>query len=47
MSEIKGQLFGVLLVIAIFSAISGVLITAFSTAANQAASEITAPVELG
>lgn len=35
MSEIKGQLLGVLLVIAIFAAISTILITAFSGAAND------------
>ena len=35
MSEIKGQLLGIVLVIAIFGAIAGVLYGAFSTAADS------------
>ena len=40
MSEIKGQLLGMVLVLAIFSAIAGVLVTAFKSNANTIASEI-------
>lgn len=35
MSEIKGQLLGVLLVIAVFGAVSAVLFTAFKSSANK------------
>lgn len=46
MSEIKGQLFGILLVIAIFAAVGSVLATSFSKAAKDVASEIVEPVSL-
>ena len=35
MSEIKGQLLGIILVVTIFGAVAGVLLTAFSTAARN------------
>ena len=35
MSEIKGQLLGIVLVIAVFGAIAGVLYTAFSSSAES------------
>ena len=35
MSEIKGQLLGIVLVIAVFGAVAGVLYTAFTTSANS------------
>lgn len=41
MSEIKGQLLGIVLVVAIFGAIGAVLYTAFKTSATEVANEIT------
>ena len=41
MSEIKGQLLGIVLVIMIFSAISTVLVTAFTNMGNRVADQIT------
>jgi hypothetical protein len=41
MSEIKGQLLGIVLVVTIFGAISGILYTAFQTSAQDVASKIT------
>jgi ribosome-associated toxin RatA of RatAB toxin-antitoxin module len=40
MSEFKGQLLGMLLVVAVFGAISTVLVQAFTTSANQVASQV-------
>lgn len=40
MSEIKGQILGVVLVLAIFGAIGTVLVTAFKNNANSIASKI-------
>ena len=45
MSEIKGQLLGVLLVVTIFAGVSAVLVTAFSDAASDVAEQISAPAE--
>ena len=41
MSEIKGQLLGIVLVVAIFGAVAGVLLGAFKTAATNTAEKIT------
>lgn len=41
MSEIKGQLLGVVLVVGVFAAVAGVLVAAFKTAANGLSSKIT------
>lgn len=41
MSEIKGQLLGIVLVVTIFGAVAGVLLTAFKTAATKTAEQIT------
>ena len=41
MSEIKGQLLGIVLVVAIFGAVAGVLLGAFKTAAANTAEKIT------
>ena len=41
MSEIKGQILGVVLVLAIFGAIGTVLVTAFTDNANNIAKKIT------
>ncbi len=41
MSEIKGQLLGIVLVVTIFGAVAGVLLTAFKTAAANTAEQIT------
>jgi type II secretory pathway pseudopilin PulG len=40
MSEIKGQLLGIVLVLAVFGVISGVLISAFQNSANKIKDEI-------
>ena len=40
MSEIKGQLLGIILVVTIFGAVAGVLLTAFTTAANNTSTKI-------
>ena len=40
MSEIKGQLLGIILVVTIFGAVAGVLLTAFSTAASNTSTKI-------
>lgn len=41
MSEIKGQLLGIVLVVTIFGAVAGVLLSAFKTAAANTAEQIT------
>lgn len=41
MSEIKGQLLGIVLVVAIFGAVASALLTAFKTAAANTAEKIT------
>jgi hypothetical protein len=41
MSEIKGQLLGIVLVVAVFGVVGGVLVTAFTKSANSIASKIT------
>ena len=41
MSEIKGQLLGIVLVVTIFGAVAGVLLSAFKTAAANTAAQIT------
>ena len=46
MSEIKGQLLGIILVVTIFSAVAGVLLTAFTTAANNTSTEIANDAEI-
>ena len=40
MSELKGQMLGMILVFAIFAVVGGVLLTAFSTSATQIASSM-------
>lgn len=40
MSEIKGQLLGLLLVIGVFGAISGIMIAGFKSAANKVSSNM-------
>ena len=45
MSEIKGQILGVLLVLLIFAAVSGILITAFSNASNKISERITNEID--
>ncbi|MFA5421827.1 MAG: hypothetical protein WC344_03410 [Bacilli bacterium] len=45
MSEIKGQLLGILLVVIIFAGVSTALITAFESATTTVADQIVAPVE--
>lgn len=40
MSEIKGQLLGMALVLAIFGAIAGVLVASFKTAADEVSKSI-------
>lgn len=40
MSEIKGQLLGIVLVVTIFGAVAGVLLSAFNTAAANTADQI-------
>ncbi|MFA5480825.1 MAG: hypothetical protein WC282_00335 [Bacilli bacterium] len=44
MSEIKGQLLGVLLVVMIFAGISGALMFAFENATQEVADKIEAPI---
>ncbi len=46
MSEIKGQLLGIVLVVAIFGAVAGVLLGAFNTAAENTTEKITADPEI-
>ncbi len=41
MSEIKGQLLSIVLVVAVFGAVAGVLFTAFKTSASQVSAKIT------
>ncbi len=41
MSEIKGQLLSIVLVVAVFGAVAGVLFTAFKTSAQQVSTKIT------
>ena len=40
MSEIKGQLLGIVLVVTIFGAVSGILLSAFKTAAENTKEQI-------
>ena len=46
MSEIKGQLFGIILVIAIFAAVATLLTLAFTDAADSVASQIKSSVSI-
>ena len=46
MSEIKGQLLGIILVVTIFGAVAGVLLTAFTTAANNKSTKIANDAEI-
>ena len=46
MSEIKGQLLGIILVVTIFGAVAGVLLTAFTTAANNTSKKIANDAEI-
>ena len=46
MSEIKGQLLGIILVVTIFGAVAGVLLTAFTTAANNTSTKIANDAEI-
>lgn len=41
MSEIKGQLLGILLVLMVFAAVSGTMVTVFTNLGNSVASEVT------
>lgn len=45
MSEIKGQILGIVLVIAVFGMISGILYTAFQSASTTVANSITEAVD--
>ena len=40
MSEIKGQLLGIVLVVAVFGVVGGVLVTAFKASANNIATSV-------
>ena len=46
MSEIKGQLLGIVLVVTIFGAVAGVLLGAFNTAASNTAKKISSEPEI-
>lgn len=46
MSEIKGQILGILLVLAIFGAVSGVLVAAFKNSANNIAEKVGSEPEI-
>ena len=46
MSEIKGQLLGIILVVTIFGAVAGVVLTAFTTAANNTSTKIANDAEI-
>lgn len=46
MSEIKGQLFGILLVVAVFGVVGATLVSAFQDAANNVKEKITEEVDL-
>ena len=46
MSEIKGQLLGIILVVTIFGAVAGVLLTAFTTTANNTSTKIANDAEI-
>ena len=46
MSEIKGQLLGIILVVTIFGAVAGVLLTAVTTAANNTSTKIANDAEI-
>lgn len=41
MSEIKGQLLSIVLVVAVFGAVAGILFTAFKTSAQSVSTKIT------
>ena len=45
MSEIKGQLLGIVLVVAVFGVVGGVLVTAFSKSAETIGSKIKTDTE--
>ena len=45
MSEIKGQLLGIVLVVAVFGVVGGVLVTAFSKSADNISNKITKDYE--
>ena len=45
MSEIKGQLLGIVLVVAVFGVVGGVLVTAFSKSAETIGSKIETDTE--
>ena len=45
MSEIKGQLLGIVLVVAVFGVVGGVLVTAFSKSASNISNKITKDYE--
>jgi len=47
MSEIKGQLFGILLVVAVFGVVGGTLVNAFKEAAGAVETKITEEPDLG
>ncbi len=46
MSEIKGQLLGIVLVLAIFGAVSGALYSAFKTSADNVAVKVSADTKV-
>lgn len=46
MSEIKGQLLGIVLVLAIFGAISGALYAAFKTSADNVSTKVSADTKV-
>ena len=41
MSEIKGQLLGILLVLMVFAAVSGAMVTVFTNLGNSVEAEVT------
>ncbi len=45
MSEIKGQLLGIVLVVAVFGVVGGVLVTAFSASAEKIQTKIETDTE--
>ena len=46
MSEIKGQLLSIVLVVAVFGAVAGILLTAFRSSATSVSSKITEEPDL-
>ena len=44
MSEIKGQLLGIILVVMVFAAVGGIMITSFRSLGTKVASEVTSAI---